>query len=60
MKICWECAGSGNLFAGTGPLHWALCIACKSTGFIMGKVIGPKFIRMHKMPGISKLRRKPK
>ena len=57
MKICWTCAGTGNLFAGTKPLRWTLCIACKSSSFIEGKPIEPASIKMHRMPKLGVLRR---
>lgn len=57
MKACLGddgCGGTGSIFGGVGPLRWAMCIACKGTGFVQDGPVGPAEIRMPTLGTITK------
>lgn len=57
MKACMKsngCLGTGFVFGGIKPMRWALCIACKGTGFVKGSPVGPAEIKMPNLGTTSK------
>lgn len=56
MKGCLGehgCGATGFIFGGAKPMRWALCIACKGTGFVEGAPIGVAEIAIHNLGTMS-------